>query len=92
MSTEEQRKAVFVILPEVIGYASPELSGATEVVCRNLNRFIDYVQTLDPLLERHEAITFTAAILDGLPALLETDPDLIDGLKAQCHELRSHRQ
>ncbi|BBD64484.1 hypothetical protein NIES4072_18540 [Nostoc commune NIES-4072] len=93
MSTqEEQIKAAIVIYGDEIAIIDPEVNGATEVACRNLHKFVDYVQTLDPLLERHEAIVMTAAILDGLPALLETDQDLIAGLKAECRELRNHRQ
>ena len=92
MSTqEEQIKAAIVICGDLVAIVDPALDGATEVACRNLHKFVDYIQTLDPALKRHEAITMTAAILDGLPTLLETDPDLIAGIKAQCQELRSHR-
>ena len=89
---EEQTKAAIVIIGDEIAIVDPEINGATEVACRNLNRFVDYIQTLDPELKRHEAIVMTAAILDGLPALLETDSDLIAGIKAECQALRANRQ
>ncbi|WP_375497065.1 hypothetical protein [uncultured Nostoc sp.] len=93
MSTpEEQIKAAIAACGDLIAIIDPAINGATEVACRNLNKFVDYVQTLDPELKRHEAITMTAAILDGLPSLLETDSELIAGIKAECQVLRSHRQ
>ncbi|MCC5620667.1 hypothetical protein [Nostoc sp. CHAB 5715] len=93
MSTPEQQlKAAIVIFEDIIAIVDPEINGATEVACRNLHKFVDYIQTLDPELKRNEAITMAAAMLDGLPSLLETDPDLIAGIKAECQALRSRRQ
>ena len=92
MSTaEEQIKAAIVIYGDKIAFVEPDLNEATKLVCGNLYRFVDYIQVLDPKLERHEAITVVAAMLDGLPSLLETDPDLIAGIKAECQELRNNR-
>ena len=90
MSTaEEQIKAAIVIYGDRIAIASAELNEATKLACRKLNHFVDYIQTLDPKLERHQAITMASAVLESLPTFLEADPDLIDGLKAQCQALRN---
>ena len=92
MSTaKEQIKAAIVIYGDKIAFVEPDLNEATELVCGNLYQFVDYIQVLDPELERHEAIVMTAAILQSLPALLETDSELIAGIKAECQELRSKR-
>ena len=83
---------VIVIYGDEIAIVDTETDSATESACRNLHRFVDYIQTLDPELKRHEAIRMASAILDALPNLLETSSDLIAGIKAECQELRSHRQ
>ena len=88
---KEQRTPAIVICGDLIAIVSPGINEATEVAGRNLNKFVDYIQTLDPELKRHEAIFMTAAILQGLPAWLETDSELIAGIKAECQALRSHR-
>ncbi|MDZ8227563.1 hypothetical protein [Nostoc sp. ChiVER01] len=90
MSTpEEQIKAAIVVYGDKIAIADPELNEATRLACYSLHRFVDYISTLDPKLERHQAITMASAILDSLPALLGTDSELIDGIKAECQALRS---
>ncbi|BBD66343.1 hypothetical protein NIES4072_63880 [Nostoc commune NIES-4072] len=64
MSTqEEQIKAAIVIYGDRIAIASPELNSATELACYKLNQFVDYISTLDPELERHEAITMASSAL-----------------------------
>ena len=91
MSAEEQIKAAIVVFGDKIAIASPELNEATKLACYKLNHFVDYIQTLAPELERYQAITMASAVLESLPTFLEADPDLIDGLKAQCQALRNKR-
>ncbi|MEH2145305.1 hypothetical protein [Nostoc sp.] len=92
MSREEEIKAAIVVFPEAIVYASPELNRATELARQRLNQLVDYIQTLDSELERHEAIIMAAAILDGLPAFLEGNPDIVTGIKSECQVIRANRQ
>lgn len=93
MSTqEEQIKAAIVVYGDKIAIASPELNSATELACYKLNQFVDYISTLDRELERHEAIVIASVILESLPALLETDSEIIAGIKAECQALRGKRQ
>ncbi|MEH2154773.1 hypothetical protein [Nostoc sp.] len=92
MSTEEEQiKAAIVVFPEAIGMASPELNNAIEIACEQLNKFVDYLQTLDPELERHEATVLGGAILQGLPMLFEDNPEIIAGIKADCQKIRANR-
>ncbi|MEH2157410.1 hypothetical protein [Nostoc sp.] len=91
MNTEEQIKGAIVVFPNAIGYASPELNHATELACYQLNQFVDYLQTLDPELERHEAILVGAAVLQGLPALFEDNPEVVAGIKSECQTMRANR-
>jgi hypothetical protein len=93
MSTqEEQIKAAIVICGDLIAIVDPGLNEATELVCRNLHQFVDYILTLDSELERHEAIVMVAAILKSLPAWFEENPDIVTGIKTECQVLRSNRQ
>ncbi|MEH1874121.1 hypothetical protein [Nostoc sp.] len=92
MTTEEQIKAAIVVYADRIAIASPELNNATELACYKLHEFVDYIETLDPKLERHQAIVMASAILESLPALLQSDLECIAGIKAECEALRSYRQ
>ena len=92
MSTEEQIKAAIVVYGDKIAIASPELNHATELARYQLNKFVDYLQTLDTELEHHEAITAAAITLNLLPKLFEANPVLADGIKAQCQSIRDDRQ
>ncbi|MEH2310033.1 MAG: hypothetical protein V7K35_01050 [Nostoc sp.] len=93
MPTEEEIKAAIVIFPDdTIGYASPELNHGTELACWQMCKFIDYIETLDPELERHEAITLVAAIFQGLPTFFESNPELIAEIKIDCQNIRAKRK
>ncbi|PHM11642.1 hypothetical protein [Nostoc sp. 'Peltigera malacea cyanobiont' DB3992] len=92
MNTEEQIKGAIVVYPEAIVYASPELNHATELACNQLNKFVDYIQTLDAALERYEAIVVGAAILQSLPIWFEDNPDIVAAIKADCQAIRANRQ
>ncbi|MEH2242347.1 hypothetical protein [Nostoc sp.] len=92
MTTEEEIKGAIVVFPNTLGYASPELNHATEKVCWQMCKFVDYIQTLDPELERHEAIRLAGAILLGLPAFFKSNPELIAEIKIDCHKIRANRQ
>ncbi|MEH2246392.1 hypothetical protein [Nostoc sp.] len=92
MTTEEEIKAAIVVFPDAIVYASPELNTATDFACHRLHKFVDYIQTLDPELERYEAIILGAAVLDGLPALFEANPEILAGIKSEAKVIRGKRQ
>ncbi|MEI1375980.1 hypothetical protein PQG02_06920 [Nostoc sp. UHCC 0926] len=92
MSKEQEIQAAIVVFPDTIEYASPELNHATELACFQMCEFVDYIQTLDPELERHETITLVAAIFQGLPALFESNPELIAEIKIDCHNIKAKRR
>ncbi|MEH2307009.1 hypothetical protein [Nostoc sp.] len=92
MSQEEQIKGAIVVFPEEIVFASPELNRAAELACQKLNEFVNYIQTLDPELERHEATILGAAVLESLPELFRANPVLIAGIKTDCQTIRNNRQ
>lgn len=92
MNTEEQIKGAIVVFPDAIGIASPELNNAIEIACEQLNKFVDYLQTLDPELERHEATVLGGAILQALPTWFEDNPDVVAAIKADCQAIRANRQ
>ncbi|AVH71580.1 hypothetical protein NLP_2990 [Nostoc sp. 'Lobaria pulmonaria (5183) cyanobiont'] len=91
MNTEEQIKAAIVVFPDAISMASPELNSAIDIACEQLNEFVDYLQTLDPELEHHEAITAASITLNLLPRLFEANPVLADGIRQQCQSIRDNR-
>ncbi|MEH2467506.1 hypothetical protein [Nostoc sp.] len=92
MTTEQEIQGAIVVFPDTIEYASPELNHATELISWQMCKFVDYIETLDPELERHEAITLAAAIFQGLPALFESNPELIAEIKIDGHRIRAKRK
>ncbi|MEH1882477.1 hypothetical protein [Nostoc sp.] len=91
MNKEQEIQAAIVVFPDAIGFASPELNNAVKIACEQLNKFVDYLQTLDPELERHEATVLGGAILQGLPMLFKDNPEIIAGIKADCQKIRENR-
>ena len=46
-----------------------------------LDRFVSYIRTIDPVLEPDQAIVLTAYVLSDLPKLFEQNPALVDRVK-----------
>ena len=46
-----------------------------------LEKFFDYIRTVDPDLEPDQAIVLTAYVLSDLPKLFQQNPALVDRVK-----------
>ncbi|MEH2087810.1 hypothetical protein [Nostoc sp.] len=57
-----------------------------------LDRFINYVRTVDPELEHDQAIVLTAYLLSDLPKVFQQNPTLVDRIKeiAATLKLKNH--
>ncbi|WGV24770.1 hypothetical protein [Halotia branconii] len=58
-----------------------ELVNAQTLVMYELERFTDYIRSVDPELNPSEAIKITAFTLHQLPALFQENPELLESLK-----------
>ncbi|AFY43639.1 hypothetical protein [Nostoc sp. PCC 7107] len=92
MSREEEIKAAIVVTPETILFASPEMNSAAEQASWRLGEFVDFLDALDPKLERHESTLLAAAIIQSLPELINTNPELQAGIKQLAQEIRANRK
>ncbi|MEH2456546.1 hypothetical protein [Nostoc sp.] len=81
MTREEDIKAAIIVTPDMIGYASPETNQAAEDLGEALFFFVDYVESLEPKLERLEAMRLAAAFLKSLPEMCQQNSEVTDYLK-----------
>jgi hypothetical protein len=92
MTREEQIKAAIVVMPDAIAFASPAINQASEILGMHISHLVSFFHSLEPELERHEAILFTAAVLENLPELLQTSDGVIEGLKSNTRILIAKRR
>jgi len=91
MNPEQQIKAAIVVFPEQIAFASPELNNAGQLIALRANELVNYMQTIDPELNRVEATHLAAAVIQGLPKHFEYNPELLLELKAIAKDIREPR-
>ncbi|WP_334762001.1 hypothetical protein [Nostoc sp.] len=92
MTREEEIKAAIVVTPDAIAFVSPELHQASEQLGTRLCLFVDFVQSLEPKLQRFEAIQLAAAFLENLPAMCQNNPKIIECLKENTQFLMNTRK
>lgn len=82
--TEKLIPGVYVVLPGGTALHSiPEkLNNAAALMGKELSNLVSFVQERWPYLSREEATQLTAAVLSGLPALLESNPEIMQELTA----------
>ncbi|MEH2287158.1 hypothetical protein [Nostoc sp.] len=50
-----------------------------------LEKFFDYIRTIDPDLESSQAIVLAASVLAELPSLFQQNPELVDRIKDRAN-------
>ncbi|WP_373525084.1 hypothetical protein [Nostoc sp.] len=91
MSREEEIKAAIVVTPDEIAFVSPEMNHASEQLGMQMFLFVDFVRTLEPRLQRFEAIQLAAAFLESLPSMCQQNPEVIICLKDNAQLLIERR-
>lgn len=61
---------------------------ATDLCSRNVGFFIVYIQSLDPDLRGHEAISVAAKIISQLPRAFKENQKMLDELKTECEAVK----
>lgn len=92
MTREEQIKAAIVIKGDAVYFASPAMNRASEILGLQLSDFVTFIHSLEPNLERHEAMLIAAAVLENLPELFQTNDGMIESLKRNARILIAKRQ
>lgn len=92
MTREENIKSAIVVFPDEIGYISPETNQAAEDLGQALFLFVDYVESLEPKLERFEVMRLAAAFLRSLTRTYQQNPLLANELKEVAAHLRADRK
>ncbi|MEH2390040.1 MAG: hypothetical protein V7K14_30605 [Nostoc sp.] len=91
MTREEEIKAAIVVTPDAIAFVSPEMNHASEHLGLQLCFFVDFVQALEPKLQRFEATQLAAAFLENLPEMCQGNPEVIECLKQNAQLLIERR-
>ncbi len=60
---------------------SSKVVRARSLAVYELEKFFDYIRTIDPELEPDRAIVLTAFVLAELPSLFQQNPELVDRIK-----------
>lgn len=56
-----------------------------------IEKIVDFVQNIDPELERIEALLLAAEILDRLPELLQANPNIITSIQQASIVVKQNR-
>ncbi|MEH2374018.1 hypothetical protein [Nostoc sp.] len=91
MTREEEIKAAIVVTPDAIGFLSPEMNQASQHMGLQMHLFVDFLQILEPNLQRFEATQLASAFLENLPEMCQDSPKLIDCLKQNAQFLIERR-
>lgn len=91
MTREEDIKAAIVVMPDEIVFVSPEMNSASDHLGRQMHLFVNFVQALEPKLQRFEATQLAAAFLENLPEMCQGNPEVIDCLKQNAQFLIERR-
>ncbi|MEH2178955.1 hypothetical protein [Nostoc sp.] len=59
-----------------------------QVVSEELEKFINYLKTIDAKLEQHEATLLTAVLLEQLPTVLQSSPDLLKYVQQSDYRIK----
>ncbi|MBL1199123.1 MAG: hypothetical protein FWK04_08555 [Nostoc sp. GBBB01] len=81
MTPEEEIRAAIIVTPDMIQFVSAEMNHASAQAGLQLHNFVDFIQSLDPRLERYEATLLTAAFLENLPGICQNSPEVINSLR-----------
>ncbi|MEH1771581.1 hypothetical protein [Nostoc sp.] len=60
---------------------SSKVVRARNLAIYELEKFFDYIRTIDPQLEPNQAIVLAAFVLADLPNLFKQNPELVDRIK-----------
>ncbi len=71
---------------------SSKVVRARSLAIYELEKFFDYIRTIDPELEPDQAIVLAAFVLADLPNLFKLNPELVDRTKeiAKSIKLKRH--
>ncbi|MDZ7953347.1 hypothetical protein [Nostoc sp. DedQUE09] len=72
---------------------SSKVVRARSLAIYELEKFFDYIRTIEPELEPDQAIVLTAYVLSDLPNLFRQNPELVERIKeiATNIKLNKHR-
>jgi hypothetical protein len=60
---------------------SSKVVRARSLAIYELEKFINYIHTMNPDLTHDQAIVLTAFLLEGLPALFQENPELVNRVR-----------
>ncbi|QSJ18757.1 hypothetical protein JYQ62_08355 [Nostoc sp. UHCC 0702] len=58
---------------------------------QRLDKFIEFIKSVDPELNEIEAVLLAAEILDRLPQIFQSNPNLITSIQQACLVLKQNR-
>ncbi len=61
---------------------------ARSLAIYELEKFLDYIRTIDPELEPSQAIVLAAFVLADLPNLFKQNPELVDRIKEIATDIK----
>lgn len=67
---------------------SSKVVRARGLVIYELEKFLDYIRTIDPELEPNQAIVLAAFVLSDLPNLFKQNPELVDRIKEIASDIK----
>ncbi|MEH2263826.1 hypothetical protein [Nostoc sp.] len=70
---------------------SSKVVRARSLAVYELEKFFDYIRTIEPELEPHQAIVLTAYILSDLPNLFVQNPELVARIKEIATNIKQKR-
>lgn len=82
---------ILVITPDDIAFASHEENEAAKALACQMFLFADLIHNALPELYRHEAITLTAAVLQGIWKRALDDPEAMAGLEKAADKIIKER-
>ncbi|MEH2001096.1 MAG: hypothetical protein V7L00_20495 [Nostoc sp.] len=65
-----------------------EIETATELLTKEVMNFLAYIRSVDPQLQKHEAIAVATIILSQLPRNFKENPRMLAQLKAECEAIK----
>ena len=58
---------------------------------QRLDKFIEFIKSVDPELNELEAVLLTAEILDRLPEIFQANPNIITSIQQACLVVKQNR-
>ncbi|MEH2001097.1 MAG: hypothetical protein V7L00_20500 [Nostoc sp.] len=67
-----------------------QMHHAAGICSQQVEKFVDYLHSFDPVLKPHEVILLAASVFNELPDAFRNDPEMLSTLKAASHRLKTN--